>query len=264
MIVDVHCGWGPTSAAPNWNDAAAVRAALAERGIKGACIASTLARRYDMLAGNETVAKIVAENEGESGLRGWLVLHPDQHEEASKLMRRHLVKSGFVGVALYPDPASGEPVTLERHRELLNVFRRYSKALLIAAPSALAMHHVVEISQYMGTTKILASGMGGEEWRSAVNLAARPSNLFLDFSGVLDSGKIQYAIRQMNGLRRIVFGSGAPATEPAAVLALLDDLELGADERNRICGTNAQRLFGETQGGGVDNESSARLAPMGD
>lgn len=264
MIVDVHCGWGPTPAAPNWNDATAVRAALKERGVTGACIASTLARRYDMLAGNETVAGVVADSSGESGLRGWLVLHPDQHEEASKLMRRHLVKPGFVGVALYPDTTTGEPVTLERNRELLNVFRRYSKALCIAAPTGEAMHHAVEIAHYMGTAKILASGMGGEQWRTAVNLAAKPSNLFLDFAGVLDAEKIQYAIRQMNGLRRIVFGSGAPATEPAAVLSLLDDLELSADEKHRICCTNAQRLFGETQGAGGDADASSRLAPMGE
>jgi len=263
MIVDVCCHWGSTPAMPKWNDASTVRRMLHARGITTACLMSSLARRYDLVAGNETVVDVVkAAQDGDCRLRGWLVIHPDQHDEASALMRRHLFSTGLVGAALHPDPVTGDPVTLERYRELLMVFRRYSKALLIHTPDAEAMHYAVEVAAFMNTTKVVASGMGGEQWRSAIDIATRPSNLFLDYAGTLDPTKLEYAIRHMGGVRKIVFGSGAPGTDPAALLAMLDDLGLSADERQRILSGNSKRLFGESTGGG-EGEEGMQLTPMG-
>lgn len=259
MIIDIHCGWGPTPAASQWNDPDAVRKALIARGITGACLSSQLARRYDAVAGNGSVADVVKTPDTACDLRGWLVIHPDQIEEASAQMRRHLFGDRFVGAALYPDPLTGTPVTLERCQELLIVFRRYGKTLLVETPSAEAMHHVADIAQFLGTVKVIASGMGGDEWRAAIDIAHRPSNLFLDIAGALNAEKIAFAIHQMSGVRKLLFGSGAPGTDPAAVLALLDDLELTRDERNKILHGNAQRLFGDApvSSGGVS------LTPMG-
>lgn len=259
MIIDIHCGWGPTPAAPQWNDPAAVRTALGARGITSACLASQLARRYDSVAGNDAVADVTRTPDASCDLRGWLVIHPDQIEDASAQMRRYLFNDRFVGAALYPDPLTGNPVTLERTQELLIVFRRYGKALLIETPSAEAMHYAVEIAQFMGTIKVVASGMGGDEWRAAIDIAHRPSNLFLDFSGALNAEKIAFAIQQMGGVRKLVFGSGAPGTDPAGILALLDDLELSRDERSKILHANAQRAFGV----GPTSAGDVSLTPMG-
>lgn len=262
MIVDVCCHWGPTPAMPQWNDPANVRRMLLARGITTACVMSSLARRYDMVAGNETVVDVVKGEHGECRLRGWLVIHPDQHDEASALMRRHMFSSNLVGAALHPDPVTGDPVTVERYRELLMVFRRYSKALLIHTPTAEAMNHAVDVASFMNTTKVVVSGMGGEQWRSAIDVATKPSNLFLDFSGTLDPAKLAYAIQHMGGVRKLVFGSGAPGTDPAAMLALLDDLDLSSDERQRILSGNSKRLFGEA-GGASESDESMQLTPMG-
>ena len=248
-IIDIHCGWGATPFAPGWNDARAVRDALQSRGIQMAFIASDLARRFDPATGNTAVAETLAQD---PQLRGWLVVHPDHPDEASAQMRRFLYGNRFVGVALYPDPTTGKPVTLRAVQEVMIAYRRFARPLLIAAPSGEAMIHIADIAREMSTTRIIASGMGGEDWREAVDIAVRPLNLYLDISGVLCADKITYAMQQMHGARKLLFASGAPHTDPAAILGLLDDLALLPEERARILSNNAQRLFN------LDNDDAAQ------
>ena len=251
QIVDIHCGWGGTWSAPGWEDPQQVRAALRARGIGTAFLVSRLARRFDLAAGNEQVAQITAQH---PELRGWLVVHPNRLEEAQAQMRRYLYADRFVGCALYPDPASGKPVTLRAAQDVLNAFRRFGKALLIEATTGEAMHHAAEIAQEMGTTRVIAAGMGGEDWHAAVDLAARPMNLYLDISGALTAEKLGYAVSTLNGVRKLLFGSNAPETDPAAVIGILDDIDLSPDDRARILSGNATRLFnldiGEDAAGG--------------
>ena len=178
-------------------------------------------------------------------------------------MRRFLYSERFVGAALYPNPATGAPVTLEYARELLILVRRYSKSLLIETPTAEAMWEAVEIAGFMQGVKIVASGMGGEEWRSAIDFAVKPSNLFLDISGSLVPEKIHYAIHAMNGARKILFASGAPNTDPAAVLAMVDEAGLSTDEREKILHANAQRIFGWSLGPADAEPGGLALKPMG-
>jgi len=240
-IIDVHCGWGATASAPGWNDAATVQAALRERGIQTAFVASDLARHFDPARGNAEVASVASDG---GDLRGWLVLQPDHLAEGNALMKRYLYHSErFVGVALYPDPTTGRPVTLRQAAEVLNAYRRFAKPLLIAAPNAEAMLHVADIAREMSTTRVIASGMGGDDWREAVEIAVKPLNLYLDISGALSAEKIDYAIYHLHGARKILFASGAPHTDPAAILGLLDDLDLSPEDRARILSNNAQRLF---------------------
>lgn len=259
-IIDVHCGWGATGTAPQWNDLATIRTDLAARGVRHAFVSSLLARRYDLPAGNDALGGAIGSlaDDGGVDLRGWLVIHPARLSESNTQMRRHLHSGQFIGAALYPDPISGALVSARDVHEVINSFRRFAKPLLVEARTADAMANVVELADSLGNIRVIASGMGGEEWREAVTLAARPLNLFLDISGSLAPEKIEFAIATLGGVRKLVFGSGAPYTDPAAVLGMLDDLSLSAEDRARILYSNAYRLF---QLGPV-SDAPISLAPM--
>ena len=260
-IVDVHCSWGPTAAAPNWNDADVVCRELAARGITQAFLSSTLARRYDPVGGNDTVAEIVSSSPPSCDLKGWLVAHAAQLDEAGIQLRRYLYTDLFVGMAVYPDPIKGRPVTYEDYKELFQTFRRYAKPLLIEVCDADGMLEAVGIAQALQGIKVIASGMGGDDWRTSVELAAKPINLFLDISGALAPDKIGVAVRAVGGVRKLLFASGAPATEPAAILSLVEEANLSHDEKTRLLSGNARRIFG----GHDDDEAAApiSLSPMG-
>jgi predicted TIM-barrel fold metal-dependent hydrolase len=261
-IIDVHCGWGSTLAAPNWKDIEEVRGTLQKRKISLGCISSLLGRRYDLTAGNEAVANAVSDEPeaGDTDLRGWLVIHPARTAEVTEQMRRYLYSKRFVGAALYSDPLTGTPVTVSDAHDLLQAFRRFHKPLLVDTPNAAAMAEVVRIADEMSGIRVVASGMGGEEWREAIAMCAKPGNLFLDISGVLIPEKVEYAIEVLHGTRKLLFASGAPYTDPAAVLGLLDDLDLAADDRRRILYVNAERIFDLAP----VVETPASLMPMDD
>ncbi|MGC4045159.1 MAG: amidohydrolase family protein [Armatimonas sp.] len=263
-IIDVHCGWGPTTAAPYWNDAAEVTKGLRARGITQAFVSSSLARRYDPVAGNDSVAETVANQAaGTCDLKGWLVCSVAQLDEASSQLRRYLYTDNFVGMAVYPDPLVGHPVTYTDFNELFTLFRRYGKPLLIETPTAEAMAEAVNIAAQLQGIKVITSGMGGREWQLAIELAAKPVNLFLDISGALAPEKLPFAIKTIGGVRKLLFASGAPQTDPMAILALVDELDIHPEDKARILGGNARRIFG--LGGETDDEGTGgvSLTPMG-
>jgi hypothetical protein len=261
-IIDVHCGWGATTPAPNWRDVDEISKIMAARCVSMVCISSLLARRYDLVGGNEALAgALQTAPSGEdpataAEVKGWMVIHPARTREVTEQLRRHLYSPRFVGAALYPDPLTGAPVTVHDAHDLITAFQRYAKPLLVEAPTVEAMAEVVRIAESMPGVRIIASGMGGDDWREAILMAARPGNLYLDISGALVPEKIDYALDVLHGSRRLLFASGAPQTDPSAILGLLDDIDLIPKDRERILYGNAEKLFNIAR----PQEQSARTA----
>ena len=250
-IIDIHCGWGATATAPYWNDVTAIGAAMKARGIGTAFASSVLARRYDLPAGNEALSSAVSDAAapGETDVLGWYVIHPARAVECIAQMRRMLYSKRFVGAALYADPQTGSPVSVTDAHDLVTAFRRYGKPLLVETPTAKAMEEAIRIADDLQGVPVIASGMGGDEWREAIVLAARPMNLYVDISGPLVPEKIEHALQVLHGARKLLFASGAPYTDPAAVIGLLDDVNLSPKDRARILYLNAGRMFGMGEGG---------------
>jgi len=261
-VVDIHCGWGALGAASEWNDVGAIQTAMTARGVGTVFLSSLLSRRYDLPAGNDALANVLGELPEDSGngvdVHGWLVIHPARANDVTTQMRRLLYGKRFIGAALYTDPMTGAPPTVVGAHDLLAAFRRFSKPLLIEAPNASAMAEALRIADDLSGVKIIISGMGGQEWREALAMASRYTNLFFDISGALIAEKIEYALQVLHGSRKLLFASGAPQTDPAAVLGILDDLNLSPEDRDRILRTNAIKLFGLA----ALDMASASLTPL--
>ncbi|GAB4470183.1 MAG: hypothetical protein OHK0029_42960 [Armatimonadaceae bacterium] len=259
-IIDIHCGWGATAAAPYWNTVDTIRSSMQIRGITTVMVSSLLARRYDVIAGNEALAGVLPSEPPTEGtdVRGWFVIHPARTRDVLHQMREYLYSPMFVGAALYADPVTGVPVTVSDAHDLVTGFRRYGKPLLVEVPTADAMREALRIADDLAGVRIIASGMGGDDWREAIAMSTRASNMALDISGALVPEKIEYAIEILHGTRKLLFASGAPHTDPAAVLALLDELDLADEDRHRILHGNAERLFGME----TTTEVPVNLMPM--
>ena len=213
------------------------------------------------MTGNDALAAALPTVESQQDadlpkVRGWLVTHPARNADSQAQMKKHLNDDRFVGVALYPDPVTGSPITARDARDIIVAFRRYGKPLLVEATSAASMAEVVRMTEDMAGVKIVASGMGGEEWREAIDIAAKSLNLLLDVSGSLAPEKIEYAFAAFHGSRRLLFASGGPTTDPAAVMGLVNDADIPQEDRDRIFGGNALRLF--RVGGAVNAPVSLR------
>lgn len=242
QIIDIHCNWGGATAelTHGWEDTARAGETLQARGVRFAFVVSEAARHFDSIAGNE---EIEALTRAEPGLRGWFVAHPARAQAAHAQMRQLLYNARWAGCAVYPDPITGRPVTLEDFGEILNAYRRFSKPLYIATPDADAARHAAHIAREMSPMRVILGGMGGGDWRETTDLCVNAPGLFVDISGELAPEKIEYALQALHGARKILFASNAPHTDPAAVIGLLDDLDLSPDDRARILGGSAARLF---------------------
>jgi hypothetical protein len=176
-FIDVHCGFGGTVAARHWGSPDAIREAMQQRGIGMAFASSLSARTYDPIEGNDELAQMVGTGEESVDLRGWLVVHPSRAADGHVQMRKYLLSSRFVGVALYPDPLTGLPILARNAAESVTSFRRYSKPVLVQAPTAAAMYEVVRLAQDFNGVKFIASGHGGRGVAGGdpdVNQAAKP------------------------------------------------------------------------------------------
>jgi predicted TIM-barrel fold metal-dependent hydrolase len=258
-IIDVYASWGPTPFAPKWNDEAYVQQILTERGIVESFMASNLARRFEPVAGNDRMAERVLAETKPCELRGWLVIHPAQVETSLEQMREYLHNPQFVGALLVYDYVNDRPNTWEDSRELLSAFRRYGKILLIEVPHVEAVRHALDIMQNLQGMKVLFSGMGGRDWKQMVDLCAKSTNVFMDTAGVLDPEKLEYAIKVMDSARKIMFSSGAPQTDPAAMIGMIEDAKISQSDKDRIYRTTAGRVFGLWGGPAVGS-----LRRMGD
>jgi predicted TIM-barrel fold metal-dependent hydrolase len=243
-IIDVYASWGPTPFAPKWNDEAYVQSLLTERGIVEAFMASNLARRFETRAGNDRMAERVLAETSPCELRGWLVIHPSQVETSLEQMREYLPQEHFVGALLGYDYVNDRPNTWEDSREILSACRRYGKVLLIEVPHIDAVRYALDIVQNMQGVKVLFSGMGGRDWKQMVDLCTKPTNVFMDTAGVLDPEKLEYAMKVMGSARKMMFASGAPQTDPAAMIGMVEDANIPQADRERIYRTTAQRVFG--------------------
>ena len=184
--------------------------------ITGVALISALAADCDFVAGNRRLREIVSP---EDGLFGWVTLNAGYPAESQEEQRRHEMRRGMVGAALFGH--NGRPVTLEDAREILNAQRRYAKPVALHVPDGEAVQAGREIAAAFPAMKFVFSGMGGDDWRSAVAVAKQHLNVYLEISGSLDSDKIAHAASVLTP-RKLLYGSGLPDGSPSLTRALVE------------------------------------------
>ena len=242
-IFDAHVYYGETPFSKSLATREAILATLRSREIEGAALLSGLAVDCDFVTGNRRLREIVS---AEDGLFGWVMLNAGYSAESQEEQRRHEMKRGIVGVAMYGH--NGKPVVLEDAREILNAQRRYAKPVALHIPDGEAVHAAREIAVAFPAMKFLWLAMGGDDWRSAVATAKQYLNIYLEISGSLDTDKIAYASSMLTP-RKLVYGSGQPHSDPSLPLSLVETSPtLTRADRSRILSENAIVLLNAVTG----------------
>ncbi len=199
---------------------------------------SGLAADCDFVAGNRALAQVL---DPAAGLYGYAVLSADYAEDSQQEMRRWLSKPEFLGGVLFGH--GGLPVTVDDAREILNAYRRFSKPMAIHVPDSDAVHAARAIAAEFPAMKFLLLGMGGDHWRTALGVARKHLNVYLEISGSLDSDKVAHAAEALTP-RKVLFGSGFPLSDPQAILGLVETAPTITNaDRDRIRSQNAAGLF---------------------
>lgn len=237
-IFDAHAYWmdSPFTRAAATRES--ITAAMRRHDITQVGLISGLAARCDFVAGNRALSQLL---DPAQGLYGYAVLNADYPEESMQEQRRYLTHSHFLGAVMFGH--DGRPVNVEDAREVLNAYRRFTKPMAICAPDAEAVHAARAIAADFPAMKFVLLGMGGESWRTAVGVAKKHLNVYLEISGTLDADKVAHAAEALTP-RKVLFGSGFPQADPEAILGLVETAPtVTRADRDRILSLNAQALF---------------------
>jgi len=238
-IIDVHAEIGTT---PLWGvpftDANLMRS-MQKYGVDRSIVSSTIGNSCDFIRGNAQIAKVVQAN---PAMLGCVVVNINYPEQSQKEMHSYLLDDNFAAL-LVISGVRGQHVTLAESEEILNAHRRFIKPVYLRTPNQAAALAANEIAKAFPIMKFVLIGMGGEDWRMATLLAERTLNLVLEVSGSSSPDKIGFAVEHI-GSHRIVYGSGLPYVDPAAVIGMVQDAEIADSDKRNILAGSARRVFG--------------------
>lgn len=249
QCVDVHCYYGkwgfpiPDMSVQDILDT--MRRAQMEKCV----VMSAESIQYDFVAGNAELAQIIRPHDC---LFGYVYLNMHYPEQSMEEVKKHLGSDKFVGVK-YNGEYSRAPACAEANDPMFElVAKQYGVPLLLhtwaeaehgnAAAYSLPSQ-ALELAEKFPTLKIIMGHMGGTEWTSAIDAAARAENLYLDTcASYADSDKVGTAVKRL-GAEKVLFGSGMTEGNPFMQKHAVLDADVTAAEKELVFRENALRLF---------------------
>jgi predicted TIM-barrel fold metal-dependent hydrolase len=207
-------------------------------GLDAVALVSGLGATCDFSNGNRLLREVVDE---EQGLMGYVTLNWCYPDASMQEQRMYMSKREFVGGYLVGEP--GQPVNPKAAADIINAQRRYGKPIAIPASNSAEVSAARHLAEEYAQIKFIILGMGGDDWRGAVDVAKKCLNVHLEISGNLDADKITFAANSVSA-RRLLFGSGLPNGDPSLYQGLVEDCDiLTTSDRKRIFFDNSLALF---------------------
>lgn len=206
-------------------------------GIQRSIISSTIANTCDFQRGNQAIGEVA----GKGPFVGCMVVNTQYTGRALEEMRKYLPMPGFVAL-LVRSGETGRLVPAEECGDILNAHRRYMKPVLIQASDRDSVLQFEQIAKTFPGLKFVMLSMGGEAWRTAIDVAAHALNIYLEVSGSLNPDKISMAVEAV-GAQRMLYGSNLPFADPSVTIGLVEDADISDADKKMIFEGCARKLF---------------------
>jgi predicted TIM-barrel fold metal-dependent hydrolase len=245
-IVDGHACVGTRPEDDRDLSIVALQLAMARYAISDALVTHFAAIRYDARDGNDQTLALCVEAQGTSTrLHPVAVVHAGMHVGVADEIRR-CAGAGCVAVRLTPSQQGWSPAAAS-----------FASALRAAAVADLPV--IVEVGatgeattvsravQGLDLTLVLANvsyALLGE----AIAVLEQHPDICLEACRLVTPGVVELLVDHV-GAHRLIFGSGAPAWDPAPTLAMIREADIAAADKAAILGGNARRLFRLPEGG---------------
>jgi len=233
-IIDLNVQVGKLPLWGNDFDTSKLLEYMTEQGVMGSVVSSTISS-IDFSKGNELVFNIIKAN---PRLLGMLAVNIDFLDESLDQMKKYLTNSNFIAIKII----SNKKITLSDCDALLNAHRRYATPIFIEGNNADEAISIGEIAKEFNQMKFVLLGMGGNDYKTAVSVARRCINIYLEISGSLDPHKIKYAASAI-GSHRMVYGSNIPYIEGTVFKSLIENSGIESREILDLYYNSAKRLF---------------------
>ncbi|HEY3298064.1 MAG TPA: amidohydrolase family protein [Armatimonadota bacterium] len=237
MAIDIRISYSRFDCLGRPFGAQGVLKAMMKYKIEKAILVPQMAVDSDFRLGNKELWDVI---KGDPRLYGYLVPNPNYPKESIQLMRSAMASQKFVALALFRGATRPYP-NVDDYREILNAQRRFGKPIFINAENGEAVEAVGQMAREFPTVKFIMGSMGGHDWKRAMTLSTL-LNVSLETSGSFDAEKIEDAIENLSPAR-VLFGSNLPFSDPACMLALIQNSDIPKSTLERILSRNATRLY---------------------
>ncbi|MBQ7257142.1 MAG: amidohydrolase family protein [Abditibacteriota bacterium] len=233
-IIDVYTEIGMPPLWGEESDSHKLLDNMEENGIMGSCVCSTQAT-VDFQKANYEVNELISNN---SKFLGILAVNIDYFMESGEQLRKYLITPKFIAIKLF----SKSEITLDSCDAFLNIHRRYGTPVFIDCYNATQANNIEEIAKEFNQMKFVMLGMGGEDYRTAISIARKTVNIYLETGGSLDPYKIKYACETI-GSHRLIYGSHTPYVESTVYRSLIENSLEDQRDKMDIYYNSAKRLF---------------------
>lgn len=240
-LIDIHAHYGGWVGLPNpYTSIENLLATLQRFDIEHCCLSSTTGIGYDVVEGNETVRRVI---EGHEELHGYVVIHPGYAEISLTQLQELLALPNWVGGKLHPKHC-GYQADAPEARPLLEYLSELGKPLLVHTWFDEMCEAMGRAADLFPELTLIMGHMGGDDWETALQVAADRPNLYLELcSGLSPWGKLEQTVAAV-GAERIMFGSDLTLLDPGYTIGLVTGAEIGEAEQRLILYGNAKRVFG--------------------
>ncbi len=238
------CAWlgRPFRSRSVYEDAPALRAALAAGPIRRALVSHTMGELYDPAHGNDALAEALTEL---PGLHGVMTLLPpawDDPEEMGAYIDRNLAR-GLRAARIHPK-SHRYSLRIPTIRTLLAALQERRVPLFIPIAQT-SWDEIGPLAQAWPDLPILVESPGHHEYlnmRHALPWLEAAPNLHVPTNRQFLCGGIELLVERI-GADRILFASNQPIDDPYAALGPLVFSDLPLSVRRRIAHENIDRLL---------------------
>lgn len=246
LVIDAHCHMGRWF---NFNipmcDAAGMVARMDRLGIRACVAAHHSSIGPDFGYGNDEVLQAMADFPGR--IYGYATVNPNYPEAEVIAELDRCIAAGMVGIKVHPD-AHQCMVDDEKYRPVWEYADEHRLPLLSHTGTngrnpIKAFEKLAET--YPNVTVILGhSGFGSEGADQSIEAAQKFPNIYLEITGsVIVYGTLERMVDGL-GAERVLFGTDLPFLDPRPQLGRVAFAKISDDDKRRILGLNASRIFG--------------------
>jgi hypothetical protein len=237
-VVDVHAHlgrWGHPGSAGGLDE---FRRLVDQSGFSKVIISSVLAIAYDVPEGNAEVARAV---ESDERLYGSVVFNARYPEESRAEIERYADHPRFVSAKFHPAwtglvinaPENLKVIELLAAKKLPVTFHSWTGD----GPAA------ADIAKRFPELPIFWFHALAADYRKAAELARELPNVYLEFvTSTQERGKVELLVERV-GADRMVFGTDMALFEPIRPLGMVAEAKISDQDRRKILGLTARRVF---------------------
>ena len=247
--IDVHAHYGKWFFPIESDSTDAILEMMEKNDIEKAVLSSSLAIIYDFREGNARLAGAIRDC---PDLYAYVFLNPNYIKESIFEMKKYLGENPkFLGLKLYSDGYTEQPLDCPGHRKILEVLsKKYPQyPVLFHCYSQYSALQLIKLAKDFSNLKFIMGHMGGWEWKKAAESVKQINSIYLELcSGIAVQGRIEEVVSEI-GAERVMFGSDMTLLNPSWTLGMVESAGLSAEKKELILYGNASRLFRLPAGG---------------